>query len=121
MGRNKPHLPVRAQTFDSSGPDVRIRGNAYQVLEKYLGPQAQFNSTHTVMLENQQRLESLIRAFLRGEADTIKRLSSEMTQSMAVVRGMIPADPEHEIPAYIAVAEIDQKCINFANFHKNPH
>lgn len=36
MGRNKPHMPVRAQTFDSSGPDVRIRGNAYQVLEKYL-------------------------------------------------------------------------------------
>lgn len=35
-GRNKPHMPVRAQTFDSSGPDVRIRGNAYQVLEKYL-------------------------------------------------------------------------------------
>src|SRR5262245_63874329 len=42
-GRNngngrKPHhnMPVRAQTFDSSGPDVRIRGNAYQVLEKYM-------------------------------------------------------------------------------------
>ena len=35
-GRNKPHMPVRAQTYDSSGPDVRIRGNAYQVLEKYL-------------------------------------------------------------------------------------
>jgi Domain of unknown function (DUF4167) len=35
-GRNKPHMPVRSQTFDSSGPDVRIRGNAYQVLEKYL-------------------------------------------------------------------------------------
>lgn len=29
-------MPVRSQTFDSSGPDVRIRGNAYQVLEKYL-------------------------------------------------------------------------------------
>ena len=26
----------RQQTFDSNGPDVRIRGNAYQVLEKYL-------------------------------------------------------------------------------------
>ena len=26
----------RQQTYDSSGPDVRIRGNAYQVLEKYL-------------------------------------------------------------------------------------
>jgi hypothetical protein len=38
-GRNngrKPHMPVRSQTFDSAGPDVRIRGNAYQVLEKYL-------------------------------------------------------------------------------------
>ncbi len=35
-GRKPHHLPVRAQTFDSSGPDVRIRGNAYQVLEKYL-------------------------------------------------------------------------------------
>lgn len=38
-GRNnggKPHMPMRAQTFDSAGPDVRIRGNAYQVFEKYL-------------------------------------------------------------------------------------
>lgn len=36
-GRNKPHMPNRGtQTFDSSGPEVRIRGNAYQVLEKYL-------------------------------------------------------------------------------------
>jgi hypothetical protein len=38
-GRNngrKPHMPQRSQTFDSAGPDVRIRGNAYQVLEKYL-------------------------------------------------------------------------------------
>ena len=26
----------RQQTFDSNGPEVRIRGNAYQVLEKYL-------------------------------------------------------------------------------------
>jgi hypothetical protein len=26
----------KAHTFDSSGPDIRVRGNAYQVLEKYL-------------------------------------------------------------------------------------
>ena len=32
----KPHLPLRLQTFDSNGPEVRIRGNAYQVYEKYL-------------------------------------------------------------------------------------
>jgi len=25
------------QTFDSNGPNVKIRGNAYQVFERYLG------------------------------------------------------------------------------------
>ena len=39
-GRNnsnrRSNLPNRNQTFDSNGPEVRIRGNAYQVHEKYL-------------------------------------------------------------------------------------
>jgi Domain of unknown function (DUF4167) len=40
-GPRRPHnnnnnVSPRSQTFDSAGPDVRIRGNAYQVLEKYL-------------------------------------------------------------------------------------
>ena len=26
---------MRHQTFDSNGPDIRVRGNAYQVFEKY--------------------------------------------------------------------------------------
>ena len=36
-GRNgrKQNVPLRHQTFDSNGPEVRIRGNAYQVSEKY--------------------------------------------------------------------------------------
>jgi len=29
-------MSPRQQTFDSNGPDIRVRGNAYQVLEKYL-------------------------------------------------------------------------------------
>lgn len=32
----KHHVSPRSQTFDSSGPDVRVRGNAHQVYEKYL-------------------------------------------------------------------------------------
>lgn len=32
----KKHMPMRPQTFDSNGPEVRVRGNAHQVLEKYL-------------------------------------------------------------------------------------
>jgi len=38
-GPRRPHNGggnPRQQTFDSNGPEVRIRGNAYQVLEKYL-------------------------------------------------------------------------------------
>lgn len=36
-GNNRrPNIPNRNQTFDSNGPDVRIRGNAHQVYEKYL-------------------------------------------------------------------------------------
>ncbi|WP_142850726.1 DUF4167 domain-containing protein [Telmatospirillum sp. J64-1] len=34
-GGGRPR-PSRNQTFDSNGPEVRIRGNAHQVLEKYL-------------------------------------------------------------------------------------
>src|SRR4029079_7549063 len=33
---NRPRPPHRVQTFDSNGPNVKIRGNAYQVFERYL-------------------------------------------------------------------------------------
>src|SRR5271167_4021379 len=33
---NPPRLPHRIQTFDSKGPNVKSRGNAYQVFERYV-------------------------------------------------------------------------------------
>src|SRR3981189_592296 len=33
---NRPRLPHRIQTFESNGPSVKIRGNAYQVFERYV-------------------------------------------------------------------------------------
>jgi hypothetical protein len=33
---NRPRPPNRMQTFDSNGPSVKIRGNAYQVFERYI-------------------------------------------------------------------------------------
>jgi hypothetical protein len=33
---NRPRMPHRIQTYDSSGPNVKIRGNAYQVFERYI-------------------------------------------------------------------------------------
>jgi hypothetical protein len=36
QGGNRPRGPHRQQTFDSNGPGVKIRGNAYQVFERYM-------------------------------------------------------------------------------------
>ena len=33
---HRPRPPHRMQTFDSNGPSVKIRGNAYQVFERYV-------------------------------------------------------------------------------------
>ena len=33
---NRPRPPHRQQTFDSNGPNVKIRGSAYQVFERYI-------------------------------------------------------------------------------------
>jgi hypothetical protein len=35
-GGGGPRPPHRSTTFDSNGPNVKIRGNAYQVFERYL-------------------------------------------------------------------------------------
>jgi hypothetical protein len=35
-GGGGPRPPHRSQSFDSNGPNVKIRGNAYQVFERYL-------------------------------------------------------------------------------------
>lgn len=32
----KPHMPPRNNTYESSGPEVKVRGSAAQVLERYL-------------------------------------------------------------------------------------
>nr|CAM74611.1 conserved hypothetical protein [Magnetospirillum gryphiswaldense MSR-1] len=36
-GNHVRNINVRSQVFDSNGPEGRIRGNAHQVMEKYLG------------------------------------------------------------------------------------
>lgn len=36
-GGRRQNVPLRLQTLDSSGPTGKLRGNAYQLHEKYLG------------------------------------------------------------------------------------
>lgn len=35
-GNGKRHTPIRNQTFESNGPEGKIRGTAQQVLDRYL-------------------------------------------------------------------------------------
>jgi Domain of unknown function (DUF4167) len=35
-GNGKRYVPIRNQTFESSGPDGKIRGTAQQVFERYI-------------------------------------------------------------------------------------
>lgn len=35
-GNGRKHGTPRVHTYESNGPDVKVRGNAHQVLEKYL-------------------------------------------------------------------------------------
>lgn len=47
------NVPPRMQTFDSNGPDVRIRGTAWQVHEKYLAlAKDAASSGDSIMAEN---------------------------------------------------------------------
>lgn len=49
----RSNVPNRNQTFDSNGPDTRIRGNASQVLEKYQAlARDAMSSGDPVMVEN---------------------------------------------------------------------
>jgi hypothetical protein len=34
--RQQPRVPQQNQTFDSSGPNVKLRGSAYQIFERYV-------------------------------------------------------------------------------------
>lgn len=53
QGRRGNNVPPRMQVFDSNGPDVRIRGTAWQVHEKYLALAKDASSSgDTIMAEN---------------------------------------------------------------------
>lgn len=67
-GRNGKKGPSRMQVFDSNGPDVRIRGTAYQVTEKYmaLAKDASASGDHTLAqnyLQHAEHYQRIINAF----------------------------------------------------------
>ncbi|HTQ33135.1 MAG TPA: DUF4167 domain-containing protein [Stellaceae bacterium] len=81
-----PRPPHRPQTFDSNGPNVKIRGNAYQVYERYLtlAREAQSSGDRIAAENFYQHAEHYFRVLnANGEA----RLQQQQQQ-------MMPADGE---------------------------
>ncbi len=85
-GRPRSASSLRHQTFDSNGPDVRVRGNAWQVFEKYqsLARDAQ-SAGDRVLAENYlQHAEHYFR---------ITEAINEATMAEQRQRGFTPAAP----------------------------
>jgi hypothetical protein len=81
-----PRPPHRSQTFDSNGPSVKIRGNAYQVFERYIALAREASSSgDRIAAENlYQHAEHYYRIMqANGEG-----------QNMGPPRAMTPADTE---------------------------
>src|SRR5215470_7232150 len=97
---NRPRPPHRVQVFESSGPSVKIRGNAYQVFERYIAlAREAASSGDRIAAENlYQHAEHYFRVM---NAD-----GNGQGNQMVPPRPMTPADtemtqpePETEAPA----------------------
>ncbi|HWE75122.1 MAG TPA: DUF4167 domain-containing protein [Stellaceae bacterium] len=82
-GNRGPRPPHRMQTFDSNGPSVKIRGNAYQVFERYIALAREASSSgDRIAAEN-----------LYQHAEHYYRIMQANGEHMAP-RPMTPADTE---------------------------
>lgn len=72
--KNANKRSPRTQVYDSNGPDVRIRGTAHQVLEKYLALAKDARSTgDLIMAENYmqhaEHYQRIINSFNEGASE----------------------------------------------------
>lgn len=67
---NNNNQPNRNQVYDSNGPSVRVRGNAQQVMEKYLSMarDAQASGNHVLAEAHFQHGEHYLRIHLANQA-----------------------------------------------------
>lgn len=87
QGGGHKHINIRLQNFDSNGPEGRIRGNAHQVMEKYLalGRDA-FSQGDRVAAENfYQHAEHYLRLInAYNQSQPAPRRSEDATESQPV-------------------------------------
>lgn len=82
-GGGGPRPPHRSQTFDSNGPNVKIRGNAYQVFERYLALAREAQSSgDRIAAENfYQHAEHYFRV-MNANGEAFQRQQQQQQQQM---------------------------------------
>lgn len=117
QGGNRPQN--RNQIYDSNGPDVRIRGTAHQVCEKYLALAKDAASIGDVVLaesylqhaEHYQRIINSWNEEFQGQ--------QRAQQAYAPVDGNKQAQPEDDLALPISILGGDVKAGNEAAVRKN--
>lgn len=114
-GRRNPQQQ-RTQVYDSNGPDVRIRGNAHQVAEKYLALAKDATSVgdHIVAENYFQHAEHYIRLIneFSGSFDNKKLSGDNRNDSIEDDAGNKHNKSEEDdlsLPASIIGAEVTSK------------
>jgi len=89
--RNRQQTPHRSQSFDSNGPNVKIRGTPHQIFERYIALAREASSSgDRVAAENlYQHAEHYFRVMNAANEGQPNR----------VVRPTTPADLQTEVPA----------------------
>jgi hypothetical protein len=97
-GGGGPRPPHRSQTFDSNGPNVKIRGNAYQVYERYLSLAREAQSSgDPVAAENfYQHAEHYFRV-MNANGEAFRQQQQQQQQQPMTAEGD-PSDGEGEQP-----------------------
>ncbi len=100
----------RNQIFDSNGPDVRIRGTAYQVCEKYLALSKDASSVGDIVLaesylQHAEHYQRIINTWTEDVRDVAARPQPSYNQTEP---GNSMQDDELALPASILGGDVKQ-------------
>jgi len=103
--REQPRIPQNNQTFDSNGPNIKIRGSAHQIFERYLALAREATASgDRIAAENfYQHAEHYFR---------INNARREGNQQGTPPRPTIPADVE------MSSSEADSREVDVDGFHQ---
>ncbi len=102
-GSRRSSAPNRSQVFDSNGPDVRIRGTAHQVVEKYMALAKDANSSGDLTLaENYlQHAEHYQRIIGAWDAETKAQAEKQAEKAFEKGESVKEQDDDLGLPASV--------------------